>query len=661
MSRRLNQVTAWGLMESQMHDKSQMMEQWEQRNERLQKTFDNWFLKHCHAMSRNAENALTCGVLGLFVAASALLYARMEHELDAGSTSAWLFVGFASATALFIVILERREARMKKKKQGVYHRDRDQPRQTSALNASIDHLLQHTNREFGFESEATKVDSVQATDALLVELQRTAAAKQRAWDAVPSVEEVVDEAARAQAFAGTEEWLQKAHELLREGHEGDKEWKRDPNEDLFLIGKQAAAGRKAPVGSPRTPPPLMPEESDEAFVRRGNSQASLQSFATATDSSRVTFGLPPTLAAASKREMLTGGGMRPVPSSRSLGSSRALGTLRDATADGEGIRRASHVEVTDMRKSVGDYARSSIITIVNRTDTALRLTQQSLTKGEWCGKATPPEVIQPRSEALFAACNETMFITGIPTGGTEGSVAYETAHNVTGDRSDVWTFELSWSNPLVITDPRGRYVEHTTTPPDRQFSLAEYYCFDDSAVDQDPNNELRFTVAARDDDNAEATGDVGVESGLRLDRGEVIHAGLLEKCNAKGVMWERRLFMLTETRILYVENKRSTQPKRAMQLTQVATVEADEYQPQEFSVKMQGNTADQGGGGDAGRVFQLRAASGEEAEAWVETISVAVKLARSAIRLQVSNALGKYASTQAFPPPPPQFDRQGQL
>jgi hypothetical protein len=76
--------------------------------------------------------------------------------------------------------------------------------------------------------------------------------------------------------------------------------------------------------------------------------------------------------------------------------------------------------MNERRSAAGDCARSSIITVVNRTDTPLRLSKQTLTKGSWCSGHTAPEDIEPRSEVCFSACSESVF--GIPRGGTEGSV-----------------------------------------------------------------------------------------------------------------------------------------------------------------------------------------------------------------------------------------------
>lgn len=296
-----------------------------------------------------------------------------------------------------------------------------------------------------------------------------------------------------------------------------------------------------------------------------------------------------------------------------------------------------------IRRVAGEHARSSIITVTNRTDGPLTLRGQSLSKGTWCAGFPAPDTIHPRSEVVFAACSERML--GIPRGGTEGSVVYETVPVDQSDRSSVWSFKLIWSNPLMLTDSRGRYVDHHTTPPEHQWTLAEYFVASDG-VDQDENNEVSFIIAAQGDDNA--VGDIGVECGLNLAPGEVIHAGLVEKCNAAGIAWERRLFMLTDATLLYVENKRSRTAKRRLQLLNISMVAADELQPQEFKVVMRkdaaGSNAD-----DAGRAFRLRAADGHTAESWVRQISKAVRRARSAIRVHISNALDKVETVACQP------------
>eukprot|EP01043_Picozoa_sp_COSAG02_P027298 COSAG02_NODE_1603_length_11734_cov_5.828105_6_plen_335_part_00 len=290
-----------------------------------------------------------------------------------------------------------------------------------------------------------------------------------------------------------------------------------------------------------------------------------------------------------------------------------------------------------IRRAAGEYARSSIITVTNRTDTSLRLTGQFLVKGSWCTGFTPPEIIHPRSEAVFAGSSEST-LGIIPTGGTMGSVVYETMSDDQNTRSSVWTFELSWSNPLFIRDARGRYVEYKITQPEHRWSLEEYSVLADG-VDQDENNEVGFIIARNGDEKAK--GDIGVESGLNLAPGEVTHAGLLEKCNASGLAWERRLFMLTDTKLLYTENKRSRTAKRVLQLVNISNVQADDFQPHEFSVVMR-KDATASNAGDAGREFRLRAVDHKEAAEWMRRINTAVQQARSAIHVNVSNALNKY-------------------
>jgi membrane protein implicated in regulation of membrane protease activity len=330
--RRLNQVTAWALLE--MGPSSSHWEE-EMNAQRLQKRFDDWFNLHCRAMSVWAERALTGGVIALFVAASALLYARMETELKQGLAPAWMFVGFASATGLFVLFLERRESKLKKRKQGVYRPGKDVSgqRKTSALNEATEDLLRKTIAGLG--QEGGPVDNAAASKALLRELSHSAAEQQRAWDAVPSVEEIADQAVRAQASAGTEEWLQKAHELLREGLEGEKEWKRDPNDDLFLIAKQAAAARKLQSHTARTPSPPREElVRDHPSAGRGGGGTSILE----TVPGKISFALPPTRATAmtSQRNLST----RMMPSANSAGGKAPLTrSMGRSTVDQEGILR----------------------------------------------------------------------------------------------------------------------------------------------------------------------------------------------------------------------------------------------------------------------------------------------------------------------------------
>jgi hypothetical protein len=181
-------------------------------------------------------------------------------------------------------------------------------------------------------------------------------------------------------------------------------------------------------------------------------------------------------------------------------------------------------------------------------------------------------------------------------------------------------------------------VEHKIIKPEHEWSLAEYIVIADG-VDQDENNEVGFIIARTSDEHAK--GDIGVESGLNLAPGEVTHAGLLEKCNAVGLAWERRLFMLTDTKLLYTKNKRSRTAKRVLQLLNISDVQADEFQPHEFSVVMR-KDATASNAGDAGREFRLRAVDHKEAAEWMRRIKTAVQQARSAIHVNVNNALNKY-------------------
>ncbi len=332
--RRLNQVTAWALLE--MEPSKSYWEE-EMNAKRLQKRFEDWFNLHCRTIALWAERALTGGVIALFVAASALLYARMQVELEQEIASAWMFVGFASATGLFILFLERRESKLKKKKQGVYWPAKDVglQRRGSALHAASDELLRRTIAELGHETGP--VDSIAASNALRREIARSAAEQQRAWDAVPSVDEVADEATRAQASSGTEEWLQKAHELLREGLEGEKEWTRDPNDDLFLIGKQAAAARKPQSHAPRTPSPRQEPAEDEPSAGRASDNIS----SSETAPRKISFVHPPTRAAASERDSLACS-MKPMVNAPGSSASSASGRFtagRSAAVDSSGIMR----------------------------------------------------------------------------------------------------------------------------------------------------------------------------------------------------------------------------------------------------------------------------------------------------------------------------------
>ena len=454
-------------------------------------------------------------------------------------------------------------------------------------------------------------------EGALRELRRVGLEKQKAWDAVPSLKEVLEEAERARDAAATEDWLERAHEIMTGTAEDEKDWARDQNDDLFLVSRQAAARRRVPAparptgggGSERqdTSSGRSEAELERSSVRWGGETATTDRLLAEASSVRVSEATP-----------------------------RTHQTMRSVDYDADGIQQPSPQDLVTMRKEVGNYSRSTIVSVVNRTDSALRLSKQDLRKGQWCTGHAPPRVIPARSEVRFASGSEKLGVgaLAVPVGGTEGSVEYESAPEMEGSRAGVWTFRLVWSNPFIVTDPRGRYVEQAAIPPETTAIHAGRYTIISDGTDQDSNGEVSFVIASHDDERAAR--DIGVESGLHLKPGEVIHSGLLEKCNAKGIEWQRRLFMLTHMELLYVENKRSTKAKRKLPLARMVKVTSDEFQPNEFAVIMQE-------GGDQGSVrsYELRSATAAEATEWVLRISAALQLAESAISITVENTIGK--------------------
>ena len=405
------------------------------------------------------------------------------------------------------------------------------------------------------------------------------------------------------------------------GAEDEKDWARDQNDDLFLVSRQAAARRRVPA--PARPAGGGGGERQDASS--GQSEAELERSSVRWGGETATTDRLLAEASAS-------------PSVRvSEATPRTHQTMRSVDYDADGIQQPSPQDLATMRKAVGNYARSTIVSVVNRTDSALRLSKQDLRKGEWCTGRAPPRVIPARSEVRFASGSEKVGVgaLAVPVGGTEGSVEYESAPEMEGSRSGVWTFSCVWSNPFIVTDPRGRYVEEAAIPPETTaMTHAGRYTIISDGTDQDSNGEVSFVIASHDDERAAR--DIGVESGLHLKPGEVIHSGLLEKCNAKGIEWQRRLFMLTHMELLYVENKRSTKAKRRLPLARMVKVKSDEFQPNEFAVIMQE-------GDDRGSVrsYELRSATAAEATEWVLRISAALQLAESAIVITVENTIGK--------------------
>jgi hypothetical protein len=120
VTRRLNQYTAWVLMNREHHERElvgkAVFSMSEQMNATaIRRAFDNWFKLHCEFLGKKSEQALCWGVLCLFVASWALFFARMENT-HVGTSSTYVFVGCATPTALLVLFLERREAQHQRMK-----------------------------------------------------------------------------------------------------------------------------------------------------------------------------------------------------------------------------------------------------------------------------------------------------------------------------------------------------------------------------------------------------------------------------------------------------------------------------------------------------------------------------------------------------------------
>ena len=138
---------------------------------------------------------------------------------------------------------------MKKSKQGVYKKQTTKVGRSMAAAAMKD-LLERTDSEFDADSQpggSGLMTGSATNEGALRELRRVGLEKQKAWDAVPSLKEVLEEAERARDAAATEDWLDRAHEIMTSAPEDEKDWARDQNDDLFLVSRQAAARRRVPA------------------------------------------------------------------------------------------------------------------------------------------------------------------------------------------------------------------------------------------------------------------------------------------------------------------------------------------------------------------------------------------------------------------------------
>eukprot|EP01048_Picozoa_sp_COSAG05_P013917 COSAG05_NODE_1529_length_4623_cov_45.328912_2_plen_326_part_00 len=116
--RRLNQYTAWVLMNQQSRTTGggSVRSIAEQMNATsIRNAFDNWFKRHCVYLGTKSEQSLCAGVICLFAASFALFYSRMAYS-DIGPNSTFMFVACATPTAIFVLLLERREAQHQRMK-----------------------------------------------------------------------------------------------------------------------------------------------------------------------------------------------------------------------------------------------------------------------------------------------------------------------------------------------------------------------------------------------------------------------------------------------------------------------------------------------------------------------------------------------------------------
>ena len=211
------------------------------------------------------------------------------------------------------------------------------------------------------------------------------------------------------------------------------------------------------------------------------------------------------------------------------------------------------------------------------------------------------------------------------------------------------TFELNWDNPL-ITGPQGRTAKAQVLDlSGRPFAGASAFEIEVDGYDQAENNEVEFIInpsrhalqsahyalyseaqqqqqqrqpgvgggaagagVAGEADGAvngvmsvattaalrrlnSGQGDIGVSCGLRLPKGAVQHHGWLEKQNPSQVGlgglggrlgFQRRLFMLTETELIYVENKRDVNARRIALREVALVVKDDKKEPLQFTITL---------------------------------------------------------------------------
>ena len=518
VTRRLNQYTA-----GVMHVEMQLDESWRERRgvddvrdaALLRDHFRKWFGTQCGFVADVSQFSFAFGVIALFCAACILIH--MRFELLSGLSGAGApFVGALCVASVSIVAIEVQERRRAKRKDGVYAR----PwvgRLTSSLRDQMTSL-------FTFEGNALAPEGVDEEQAM----EQSGRSESRARRHCPPAAAVAQTAGVAAKAAHTERVLEKAWRMYQEHEQREKqtkqreEWQRDEitsrvlTECQQLVRDRRAAERHL-------------SEPDDAKASAGGGGSSDDGSAGAEESlaSEATTAAP----------------------------------LRVVHVAGE--------DAVGLRTKLGEYFRSTMVHVTNATDVALQLRTHRIVSGAWFDGCTPPTVIPPQTEVVFASTSRSKWV-----GGTEVELSYD-ASDHEGPQA---VFRLRWVNGILAGD-RGRYCEAVVESAGEAGAPTDTFFVAKDDDDQTENSEVYFTITSQHaaEEHASRFGEgsyIQPRTGSSAAVEEAVMAGTLEKRrpDGLGLLWQRRFFRLTPRTLCYFRSDADTRAHAQLGQLELADV-----------------------------------------------------------------------------------------
>jgi hypothetical protein len=326
-----------------------------------------------------------------------------------------------------------------KMKRGVYRqtwKGRMYDKETSSLRKQLDEL-----DDFQTSNTAQTED-----EAMLL----SAAEEARARNRCPLVHRVTETAALSEKATKTQDLLERAWKMFQENAQDEAErksedWIRDDGMcDILTEVQELGRLRKEAVGS-KTVGLRAEDDVDGSSI-----DSSIDSGDELLDSGDEASTLRLSRSGLSKD--------RPKPNS---------------------LTQVPPETVDELNGDLGKYFRSTLVRITNATNKKLHLKSKKLTAGKWLEGCSPPSLIEPLHEAVFASTSRSGWF-----GGTEAEVIYDTrcchglfaapphargavhfTHRCTAPpphhpppRVADWEFRMKWANPVVAGE-RGRYCE----------------------------------------------------------------------------------------------------------------------------------------------------------------------------------------------------------